>query len=87
MRPVDPRYVCAGEQSFSMVPAGPPPAIDMSPGPQDICAARSRYGFESPPMKIAPLSSPVSVKKTGLFEASPKMGFAVSVNVRKPDAS
>ena len=37
--------------------------------------------------ETVPLNSPVSVKKTGLLEASATTGTAVLVKVRTPDAS
>ena len=47
---------------------------------------QSRYGLELPPLEIVPLNSPVSVKKTGLLEASLNMGVDASVKVRTPVA-
>ena len=47
---------------------------------------QSRYGLELPPLEIVPLNSPVSVKKTGLLEASLNMGIDASVKVRTPVA-
>ena len=48
-------------------------------------SSRSSLSMFTP--KTVPVSCPVSVKKTGLFEASAKIGCAVSVNVRTPVAS
>ena len=47
----------------------------------------SRPSSSSAIPDTVPVSCPVSVKKTGLLKASAKTGCAVSVNVRRPDAS